>query len=194
MNQLVISALIVVAGLVLGIRAAINGNLIVSLALFIAALYFAAGTLIGFSSVFESPFWSIIAFVVMLASIAGVFSYHQAFNIDLQTAYSEALTDMISAGQLCEQQTADFYRMREFGVFACAMQANRDKQSSLRDLVKARYFGPELTVLDGVYEFQHKRERNYCAEAFTQLQQKCPNAFLFMTQKHRSALIKAATD
>ncbi|PWN55086.1 hypothetical protein DEH80_13730 [Abyssibacter profundi] len=130
----------------------------------------------------------------MLAGIAGVFVYHQAFNLDLQAAYAEALTDMISADPLCEDKPADFYRMKEFGVFACATQANRDQLSSLRDIAKARYFGPELTVLDGVYESKSKQERNYCAEAFAQLQERCPNAFQFMNQKHRSALMAAATD
>ncbi len=194
MNRLVISALIFVVGLVLGVLAAIDGRSVVSLALIMAALYCAAGTLLGFSAVFDSPIWSMVAFAVMLAGIVGVFAYKQAFNLDLQVAYADALADMISADPLCKDKPANFYRMKEFGFFACATQANRDQLSSLRDLAKARYFGPELTMLDGLYESQSERERNYCAEAFAELQESCPNAFLSMDQKSRSALLEAASE
>ena len=170
----------------------IKGEPVFAVASLLCGGYLAAVCLFGNPLTWENPTFNFWAGIIGVLGLVGVFLYNRAFNVDLQTAYIQATADMIAIEQRCRPMSPELHEVSSFGVRACAVQGSDDELHAIGELAKGVHFGPTLTLADSTAGVLKADPPNYCVRAVKAVSKLCPNAFILMQPKERSALLSAA--
>jgi hypothetical protein len=192
MARLIVAAIILILGIVLGIVALVNGHSIVALALFLSGINVALGALLGISEYLTNPWFKLSAGVLSALSVLAVFLYARAFQPNLQEAHADALVAFVKLGTPLHPASREVQDIANFGVKACALQGNSDQMDAMVGLTKSVYLGPGTSLADAVLSSAHGPNPDYCALAYKAVMRMDPTAFPFLSAADRRALSEAA--
>lgn len=188
-----ISALVfALLGFVLAAIELFNNQAIMALALALTGIYVAFAVIAGMYESLMSPAFQAAAIFIGAISMYGVLTYHRAFDINLQNAHAEAITQIARLEMTCRQMPAELRDIQKFGVAACALQGNSDQLSATVELVKGQYLGPTLSLADAALTLSNADTPNFCARAYRAAFQHCPDISLTVSKRSHEALLAAA--
>lgn len=179
-------------GLILAAIFLYDGQPVIALSLALAGGYAALGIFLGIGESWANPSFQLAAAFIGGIGLLGVFLHNRAFDTNLQGAYMNVLSDIVTIELRCRPMSTELRNMQPFGVAACASQQNSDQMGAVVELGKGLHFGPTLTLADSGVTLYKGEYPNYCARAFKATEQLCPLAFPSINKTSRSALLEAA--
>lgn len=114
---------------------------------------------------------------------------HPAFDRDRQKAHIEAF-DGFGRMMLCVPQSAEINAIMNEGIKACLLQSHADMVDAIGQFQAAQYFGPRLSIIDGVRSASMKPEGDWCAEAYLAARPLCSWVFSGMSKESVASLEK----
>lgn len=176
----------VIFGLIVGSYFLGQGQLATACIAILSGLYLGCAWFFGFIDSISSPSFKAAAGVIFLIGICDIFLSNQAFNNELQGAYTSAVTSFLSLNNECKQVPNNLV---EDGLSACTAQSINNQASATSDFAKAIYFGPGLSLVDTTYTATQEKPKNNCAQAFKKAFEICPGAFRNISESGKAALI-----
>lgn len=192
MLRFILAGILAAAGIVLAVISLVNGNPVVALALTLAAIYVGLGILLGVAESMVDPYFRIAAAAIGLVGLVGIFLYNRAFDLNIQGAHAEAMSEFLTMESRCRSMSIELQNIQKLGVKACATQGNSDQMSAVLELAKGVHFGPTLTIIDSAASLQNSSPPDSCAQAFKAASDLCPSAFVSLSSANRKALVEAA--
>lgn len=118
--------------------------------------------------------------------IYAAFSASPAANMDLQTTRDGLLEAFIWAGSgHTAHLNAAEQSLAEKGVMTCAIEGTMDLSNLVFELQKANYFGPLMTLADGVASIFNEKKSMNCLTYYYALRKTKPEAFILFESKNR---------
>lgn len=194
MKLLVCAGIPLVIAVALGIASAFQGNFLVALIWIGIGIWIAAAILLGYLDSLMNPAFGIGSTLIAALSIFAAFHYSKATNFPLQRAYQEAMEGFLVLGERCAPITPPVFKLADQGAIACAYQGNSDMFGLVVNLGKALYYGPTMSLLDGVMSIDSDVPRSHCAVAFVEAEKLCKNPFPFMKEDDRNLLRATANE
>lgn len=192
MFRFILAGILAAAILVLAALFLVSGKPVVALALALAAIYVGLGILFDFAESIGNPYFQIAATGIGLIGIVSVFLYNPAFDLNIQNAHAEAVSEFVTMELRCRPMSIELRNIQEFGVKACATQGNADQMFAVLELAKGVHFGPTLAIIDSAASLKKGSPPDYCAQAFKAASDLCPSAFFSLSSATHEALIEAA--
>ena len=179
--RFVFGSLAILSGIVILIVKAINGFWASGL----AGLF--AGFTVAFIVLEFEKYWPILlGNFALLLGVIGVFSEHDAFKLDLNKAYFDVVSHLVSASEHCHSIAP---KEQDYAVLVCALQRNKNLQSAIFELEKVSKLTPELGLIDTVSSLASTTNQDKCALAFNKIHKMCPNVFIGMNTDSKQILL-----
>jgi hypothetical protein len=188
MVRFIITGFFVLAGLSLAVLSLFNGQPVVALTLTLSAIYAGFAVVFGIVDSISNPIFKLTAGVISLLGVLGIFLYNRAFDLNIQKAHYDVLSDIVHMESYCKPMSQELHKIQEFGLKACAIQGSADQSSATAELAKGFYLGPTLSIVDSAVSLHNGSEPDYCAEAYKVAFTLCPSAFISLSRTSKNAL------
>ena len=126
--------------------------------------------------------------MISLLGFLGIFLYNRAFDLYIQKAHYDVLSDIAYMESYCKLMSQDLRNIQEFGLKSCAIQGSTDQTSATAELAKGFYFGPTLSIVDSAVSLHNGSSPDYCAQAYKVASTLCPSAFISLSSTSKNAL------
>ncbi|WP_323773649.1 hypothetical protein [Alcanivorax sp.] len=122
--------------------------------------------------------------------IMGVFAENEAFDIKLNKAHQEAVTQLVKADESCEKKDNKVQKIINYAILACGLQNNRNMQSAIVDIEKQLKISPELGLVDSAISLAEKESISKCKSSFITAYKHCESSFITMSEESKKLLLE----
>ena len=126
----------------------------------------------------------------LVLGLMGIFAENEAFNIQLNNAHQEAVTQLVKANESCQNKDNKVQKIINYAILACGLQNNRNMQSAIVDIEKQLKLTPELGLVDSAISLAKKENISKCKSSFRTAYKYCESSFITMSDESKKLLLE----
>ncbi|MGE8149800.1 hypothetical protein ACQKP5_00925 [Pseudomonas vancouverensis] len=193
--RLILGLVCFLTGVVLAALAGWDGRFWGAVGFFVAGIAVAI-TVIAWDFYSEPVFWfaPILGAVLTIVSVADVFTSSHAVNYKETEAQDDFLNALIELQVDGSPMTAREKKLVGEAFRVCALQGNQDQLELVFSAQKAIYFGPALTLVDGVNSEITEQHPVRCLDYYRELRKTRASLFTKMERRNSWLLENFSSD
>lgn len=190
--RIVASPIPALIGLVEGTKLLLAGNWFVAVTAFLLGVSVSFVFLVGPREARDFIGFRVATSITLVLGLLGVLFQSPAFDSQLARARHEAML-AFARGHPCQYSSERMRLLFQEGMRSCGMQGYADTMSAIHELQKGLYLPAEAALVDQVRAAVIDKRVDWCAVAYAEASQQCPNAFAQLSTSAVNALREASS-